>query len=44
MCISGNLSYLLGRKLNRDAQKEQVSGNEQANRMLARPQRHPYHL
>jgi predicted dehydrogenase len=44
MCILGNLSYLLGRKLHWDAEKQQVIGDEQANRMLSRPQRHPYHL
>ena len=40
----GNLSYLLGRKLQWDGVKQQVVGDEQANRLLGRPQRHPYHL
>ena len=40
----GNLSYLLGRKLPWDARREEVPGDEHANRMLSRPQRHPYHL
>ena len=40
----GNLSYLLGRKLRWDGQRECVVDDEQANRMLGRPQRHPYHL
>ncbi len=40
----GNLSYMLGRKLRWDGVKQQVIGDEQANRMLGRPQRHPYHL
>ncbi|NQT51209.1 hypothetical protein HQ576_04130, partial [bacterium] len=40
----GNLSYLLGRSLRWDGAKEQVIGDEQANRMLGKPQRHPYHL
>ena len=39
----GNLSYVLDRKLVWDGQREQVVNDEQANRMLSRPQRHPYH-
>jgi hypothetical protein len=42
LCILGNLSYLLGRKLSWDG--EQVVGDEQANRLLAPPQRHPYQV
>ncbi len=44
LCNLGNLSYILGRKLNWDGAKKQVIGDEVANRMLGRPQRHPYHL
>ena len=44
MCILGNLSYVLGRKLRWDGQNQRVIGDEQANRMLGKPQRHPYHL
>ena len=44
LCILANLSYVLGRKLEWDADREQVIGDEQANRLLDRPQRHPYHL
>jgi predicted dehydrogenase len=44
LCNLGNLSYLLGRKLVWDGQKQQVVGDPEANRMLGRPQRHPYHL
>ena len=44
MCILGNLSYLLGRKLQWDAKTQRVIGDEHANRLLAKPQRHPYHL
>ena len=44
LCIVANLSYILRRKLTWDADKEQVVGDEQANRLLAQPQRHPYHL
>lgn len=40
----GNLSYILRRKLRWDGRKEEVIDDEQANRMLARPQRYPYHL
>ncbi len=40
----GNLSYLLGRKLAWDGKRERVLGDDQANRLLTRPQRHPYHL
>ena len=40
----GNLSYILGRTLRWDGKQEQVVGDEHANRMLARPQRYPYHL
>lgn len=44
LCNLGNLSYLLGRKLVWDGTRQQVVGDEQANRMLGRPQRYPYHL
>ena len=44
LCNLGNLSYLLGRKLRWDGRKQEVVGDDQANRLLARPQRHPYHL
>ena len=44
LCNLGNLSYLLGRKLVWDGAKQQVIGDEHANRMLGKPQRHPYHL
>ena len=40
----GNLSYLLGRPLNWDGAQERIIGDELANRLLGRPQRHPYHL
>jgi predicted dehydrogenase len=42
LCILGNLSYQLGRKLVWDG--ERVVGDEQANRLLGRPQRYPYVL
>ncbi len=44
LCNLGNLSYLLGRKLHWNGAKRQVEGDEIANRMMGRPQRHPYHL
>jgi predicted dehydrogenase len=44
LCILGNLSYVLGRKLTWDGRKEEVVGDEQANRLLHRPQRYPYVL
>jgi hypothetical protein len=44
LCILANLSYVLRRKLVWDAAREQVVGDDQANRLLATPQRHPYHL
>jgi len=44
LCILGNISYLLGRKLVFDGQKQTVVGDDQANRLLGTPQRHPYHV
>lgn len=44
LCNLGNLSYLLGRKLEWDGKNRRIVGDEYANRLLARPQRHPYHL
>jgi hypothetical protein len=44
LCNLGNLSYLLGRKLTWDGAKQKVVGDEQANRLLSRPQRYPYVL
>ena len=42
LCIVGNISYILGRKLNWDAQKEVVIGDEAANRLLYREGRAPW--
>ncbi len=42
LCVLGNLSYQLGRKLVWDGQH--VVGDDAANRVLGRPQRWPYHL
>lgn len=44
LCILGNLSYVLGRELRWDGVKQEFIGDTQANRLLGRPQRHPYHL
>jgi predicted dehydrogenase len=44
LTIMGNLSYILGRKLTWDGTKQEFVGDEQANRLLSRPQRYPYHL
>ncbi len=44
LCNLGNISYLLGRKLVWDGDKQEVVGDPQANRFLSRPQRYPYVL
>jgi len=44
LCILGNLSYVLGRKLYWDQEKQEIVGDEEARRLMSRPQRHPYHL
>jgi len=44
LCILGNLSYILGRKLRWDGVRQVIIGDEFANRLLSRPQRYPYHL
>jgi predicted dehydrogenase len=44
LCILGNLSYVLGRRLEWDQAKQTIVGDEAAQRMMSRPQRHPYHL
>jgi len=44
LCNLGNLSYILGRKLIWDGDRQEVVGDPQANRLLDRPQRYPYVL
>jgi predicted dehydrogenase len=44
LCNLGNLAYLLGRKLVWDGEAQRVVGDEQANRLLDKPQRYPYVL
>lgn len=42
LTILGNLSCLLGRKLEWDQAKREIVGDEQARRLMGRPQRYPY--
>ena len=44
LCNLGNIAMVLGRKLVWDGDKQEVAGDAQANRMLSKPQRHPYCL
>ncbi len=44
LCILGNLSYRLRRKLEWDPINERVRNDEEANRLLSRPGRGPWHL
>ncbi len=44
LCILGNIAYILGRKIHWDPVKQEITGDEQARRMMSRPQRFPYHL
>jgi predicted dehydrogenase len=41
-CILANLSLQLGRTLTWDSQKQQVVGDDEANKLLARPYRQPW--
>lgn len=40
----GNISFLLGRKVHWDPEKERFMGDEAANRMIGKPYRAPWHL
>jgi predicted dehydrogenase len=42
LTILGNLSFLLGRKLDWDQAKREILGDEQARRLMGRPERYPY--
>jgi len=42
LTILGNLSLLLGRKLKWDAAKGEIIGDDEARRLMSRPQRYPY--
>jgi hypothetical protein len=44
LTVLGNLSFLLGRKLQWDHSKGEIIGDEQARRLMGRPQRYPYTL
>jgi predicted dehydrogenase len=44
LTVLGNLSFLLGRKLQWDHGKREIVGDEQARRLMGRPQRYPYVL
>jgi len=44
LCNLGNLALILGRPLTWDPVKREIVGDEQARRMMGRPQRNPYHL
>ena len=44
LTVLGNIAYVLGRKVRWDPARQEIVGNEQAQRMMTRPQRHPYHL
>jgi len=44
LCVLGNISFILGRPIYWDQGKYEIVGDEQARRMMSRPQRYPYHL
>ena len=44
VCLLGDIAMKLGRKLQWDPEKERFTNDEQANRMLSKPMRSPWHL
>lgn len=44
MCLLGEIAMQLGRKLKWDPQQERFIDDDQANRMISRPMRSPWHL
>ncbi len=44
LCVLGNISFILGRPIHWDQARQEIVGDEQARRMMSRPQRAPYHL
>ena len=43
-CVLGAITMQLGRKLRWDPEKERFTNDEEANRMLSRPMRSPWHM
>jgi len=44
VCHLGNIAMMLRRKLRWDPEDERFIGNDDANRMLSKPMRSPWHL
>jgi hypothetical protein len=44
LTVLGNLAFLLGRKLQWDQVSQTIVGDDEAQRLMGRPQRYPYHL
>jgi len=44
LTVLGNISFVLGRKIQWDPVKQEIVGDDLARRMMCRPQRFPYHL
>ena len=44
LCVLGNLSMILGRKLHWDPVNAEIVGDEQARRLMSRPQRFPFQI
>jgi predicted dehydrogenase len=44
LTVLGNIAYVLGRKVQWDPARQEIVGDDQARRMMSRPQRFPYHL
>jgi predicted dehydrogenase len=44
LCNLGNLSLILGRTLHWDQARQEIVGDDEASRLMNRPQRYPYHL
>ncbi|MBN2581075.1 MAG: Gfo/Idh/MocA family oxidoreductase [Pirellulales bacterium] len=44
LCNLGNLAFLLGRTLRWDQAKQEIIADDEARRLMSRPQRFPYHL
>ena len=44
LTVLGNLALILGRKLTWDPVKQVIVGDDEARRLMSRPQRYPYVL